>query len=928
MLSLNKARRAVRCALYLTTSSVLSLAGGLTYAADSDEAVERITITGSSIKRTDLEGTLPVLFISREDIDRTGLSSVGDLIQNIPAMQGFTTTGDSVGGDGGGVVTASIHDLGEDYTLVLFNGRRLAPSGSGSVIDLNSIPLSAVERVEVLTDGASALYGSDAIAGVVNFIMKRNYQETELNLSLRVPQESGGSSYNGSITTGFGDVDTDGYNIMFSFSHDSQEQLGARERSFADTGIITFKHGDKALYFFNGSPNAIPGNAIVDYNIGSSEHSVFMNPYRNDHGSCAQNTSLIENWCWFDYTSTIEIVPESKRNSLLSNATFKIDDNTEGFVDFAYSDFSMTTRIAPYPSGGVPVGIDSPLSGQYIKPYLPNNADLVAVTGYWRALPASNRTTEWNTKSTHLVAGVDGALNELDYSAAFTYSVNDTDENYPAGWLVRDKFVDAVNLGEIDIFAPAGTPQPGLNETTYTGHWSNEKTVMMAVDAKASSAVFDLPGGEAYMGAGVEFRNYQYEQTISQANTDEIMLFLSSDTEYDLSRSVAGLFTELVMPVSDALEVTASLRYDWIGKVTDDKFADVNGHVSSKVVNSDESDITYKLSGRYKVNDNLVFRGSIGTGFKAPSMLEIAEPRVDFGVTSGNYDCPFSSDDALAELCKPGNQNQYNVFRQGNPSLLPETSEQYTFGLVYSASKTFGLSFDYWSIDMENLVKSIPEAQIFASPEQYKKQFSFKTNLATGIDELAILDDAVNVGKAEYEGIDWKFDFQNDLGFALLNTSLNGTYTMKSRNLKIGSDNVWETNLGGFGPDDKVTFRNVAQLNSTLSHDDFSHTAIIRYKSGYRDQAHSADDCVVNVSNAFGECYGVQLSISEYVTLDYQTRYQFDQQLSLTFGISNVLDEKPSLSLRTSGAGHQVGYDPRYVDSFGRTFYLSANYTF
>ena len=135
--------------------------------AVAQDAVQRIEITGSSIKRLAIEGALPVQTITQEDIQRSGVTSVTDLIQSLPVMQGFTSIGDSVGGGGGGVTTASIHDVGEQYTLVLLNGRRVAPATSGTTIDLNSIPLAAIERVEVLTDGASAIYGADAIAGVL-----------------------------------------------------------------------------------------------------------------------------------------------------------------------------------------------------------------------------------------------------------------------------------------------------------------------------------------------------------------------------------------------------------------------------------------------------------------------------------------------------------------------------------------------------------------------------------------------------------------------------------------------------------------------------------------------------------------------------------------------------------------------------------------
>jgi iron complex outermembrane receptor protein len=198
----------------LSRSLRVMFAGGLALgmhaamAQDSanDASMQRVEITGSSIKRIAAESSLPVQSFSQKDVKKSGVTTVTDFIQQIPAMQGFSVAADSVGG-GGGVTTASIHDIGAAYTLVLLNGRRVAPSNSGTTIDLNSIPLSAIEPVEVLTDGASALYGADAIAGVVNFILKKGASPWEVNAKFNSPQKSGGTSNSFSISKGFGDYE-------------------------------------------------------------------------------------------------------------------------------------------------------------------------------------------------------------------------------------------------------------------------------------------------------------------------------------------------------------------------------------------------------------------------------------------------------------------------------------------------------------------------------------------------------------------------------------------------------------------------------------------------------------------------------------------------------------------------------------------------
>jgi iron complex outermembrane receptor protein len=921
----SKVAKAIRLAMMFGAGAAASIAAP-TFAAEegAEESVERIEVTGSAIKRTDMEGSLPVTVLTDVDIARIGVESAGELMQQLPSMQGFTTTADSVGGSGGGTQTASIHNLGESYTLVLLNGRRLAPRGSGSTIDLNSIPISAIKRVDVLTDGAGALYGSDAIAGVVNFITKDDVDETTITGRISKPQEDGGESWSASITTGFGELDNDGYSVVLSYSHDSREQLKSTDRDFAKTGIISFENNDRDLYFFNGSPNAIPGNGRFYFTDDTTQD---FNPYRNQNGSCAENTSALGDWCWFDYTTTIEIQPEDTRDNFMANVNVNITDDIQGFVEASYSDYTVTTRIAPYPSGGVLISKASPLYAQYFEPNLPagyTSDDVTTGLGVWRALPAGNRTTDWNTRSTHIVAGLEGTLADtIDFDMGYTYSKNDTDQDYPTGWLIRDRFTDAVEKGEIDIFAPAGTvtqEEVDASGIVYSGNWTNSTTTVNGIDFKMSMPIFELDAGEAYIAAGADYRMYDYDQTLSQANQDAILLFLDAGTAYSLSRDVYGAFAELYVPVLDNLDISASLRYDNVGEVTD--------NLAGTSVNDSDSDLTYKISTKWQATDNILVRASYGTGFKAPSMLAIARPRSEFGVTGGNYACPFAgTGDPKEAWCKPGSQ-QYNVYAQGYPGLESETSDQYSAGFVYAPSNQFSFGLDYWAVNMENLVTQLTEAQIFADPQQYYDLFTYKTNQATGINELAIIQAAVNVGKSKNSGVDWQLNHSTDLDFATVHLGFTGTYMIESSYTRPGTTDDWITSMGRFGDDNSVTFRVQSQLTAGIEHDDFYHNFTLNYKSSYLDQFQSEGDCAVTEVDAFGDCVAVQLDISSYITVNYQSTWNITDNAAVTFGINNLLDRQPDLSLRSGGAGHQVGYDPRYTDSYGRTFYLSGEYSF
>ena len=898
----------------------------------ADTELEEVMVTGSAIKRSEnLEGSLPIQVFGRGELDRSGVITTSDFIETIPAMQGFTTASDSVGGSGGGIRTASIHDIGEQYTLVLLNGRRMAPADSGGTIDLTAIPMSMLEQVDVLTDGASALYGSDAIAGVVNFQMKKEVEGTTVAVRYADPEAGNGETLDVDLITGFGSLDSDGYAVVLGFNHQEQEQLASIDRDFAKTGLISVKHPDGGSgLFFNGSGNAIPGNATAIYTdmakvddpateFDERRTSYAFNPYQQANGVCAPDNSQIGNTCFFDYTTTIEIVPESERDSLFLNGHYQVNDALTAFATLVYTDSVMTSRIAPYPTGNVPVPIDSALVDEYVIPFLTQaQADnLIGVTGTWRALPADPRTTEYNSDATHFVLGFEGTADDISYSGAYTYANNSQEQNYPTGWLLLEPFVDLVESGGLNIFTTpdniTDAERDALSETVYSGNWDTIDVTVNAIEGVASMPVFSMSGGDAMVAVGFDYRDTTYTREISDANANEEILFLSKDTPYDMNRAQSAIYTELMLPVLDQVELTASLRYDTIDAVDSAGVGDVGESMD---------DTTYKITGRWDVTDVLALRGSFGTGFKAPSMLEVAEPLTEFGVTSGEYECPFPASDSMARYCLPGTP-QYPVYRQGNADIKPETSEQYSAGFVLQPLDRASITIDYWNVEISDVVERLNEADIFADPVTYRDLFTTKTNLATGEEELAIIQGAVNGGERNASGIDYNFSMAFDLSFGVLTPTLAGTYMLESESSLNGSS------LGRFGGDEKVTFRNQIRLGFTLEQEIFTHSLSANYKSGYLDQEQTINMYDSSGMPDFSTDTPVQLDVSDYYTVNYQTIAKLmDDKLGLTFGINNLLDEEPPLSLRTSGSGHQVGWDPRYTDAFGRTYYVRAEYTF
>jgi iron complex outermembrane receptor protein len=897
------------------------------------EPMQRVEITGSSIKRLAAEASLPVQTFTQKDIQRSGVTSVTDFIQQLPVMQSFTVAADSVGGGGGGITTASIHGVGESYTLVLLNGRRIAPATSGTTIDLNSIPLAALERIEVLTDGASALYGADAIAGVVNFILKKGAAPLTVEAKLTKPQHPGAKGKSASISKGFGDVDTDGYSLFMSFSHQEEARMKASQRDFAKTGIINFtdpKDGRK-LQFFNGSSRSIPPNVTVRYNDAAGDpNSVNVNPYLQINGKCpAAHVDLGDGQCYFDYTTTVEISPEIKRDGFYATGQLKLGDSGfRAFGDLAVNNSHVYSTIAPYPAEFA-LSQSSPLYAKYVAPYLTAEqiAGQTSAVVKYRLQDLGGRAYDYESKTTHVVGGIEGTAMGWDINSALTYSRNKSPQNYVGGFPLADRFDKALADGSIDPFPYALGEMPpamieALKKTQYTGHYKTTEILMKGADVRASREVYALPAGQAQLGIGADFRTTRYSEKGNSAVSHSEILFESDQPSFDYDRKNSGAFAELLVPVIKDLDITASLRHDRVSKISD--------NLNGTSVGNDQSATTYKISSRFQPTKSLLFRAAYGTGFKAASMKDIGQPLSDYGVTGGSYNCPFTAANGLAnhplaQYCS--GKSQLEAFEGGNPDLKPERSKQWSIGSVWEPTGYFSVKADLWQVSIKDAVTNVSESLIANNPNKYLALYTTKTAASTGVKALAIIFAPINIGQQEDRGIDYDFLLRNKFDSVRLTSRLAGTHMLKSRYTTPGTSDQWETSLGIFGSDDAVRFRNVIQASTSAEIGRWSHTLNLNYRSGYHDKAYTEDDCVVAVGDATGECAAVQLEVKPYYTFDWQTQLRLMKGLELTAGIQNLADRKPPLSLRATGS-HQLGYDPRYASAIGRTFYLSASYKY
>lgn len=907
-----------RCAL-LALGGALLVPAMPAYAQDA----QRIEITGSAVRRIQSEGALPVQVITRQDIDRTGATSVSELIQSLPSMQGFTNEGASVGGGGNGFSGASVHNLGETRTLVLLNGRRLANfagqylTGALAGIDLNTIPIAALERIEVLTDGASSLYGADAVGGVVNFITRKDFAGVEVNAGFSAP-DKGAKEKRAAISGGFGNLDRDGFNVMAAANFEKRTKLSGTDREFSKTGIIPFNIGGRDVLFFNGSPRGIPASIQHDAGTpGDESDDYLVSPYFAVNGSCpAVHVALQEGpggtACYYDFATNLEILPERDRASLFLQGKLRLGANHMLFGEILRSSTKNTNRIAP-PPGETVIGPTSPFWSFVLQGNPSQTLDTVVP---YRVADVGKRTQTDKTDAEHFVLGAEGVLSGWDYKASFTRSVNEQASSLGGGYVFLNAFFAALDSGLVNPFVPPGNQSPAaqqaLSDARILGFWEGGKSNLDVFQIAGSRELMQLGGGKLAVATGASYMKEKFEKlaslTAQGLGADQRFGDTASIVPYNADRTAKGFFAELIAPVAKSLELSASARHD--------SYSDFGGAN------------TAKGSFKFTPTKDFFLRGSLGTGFKAPTVPQVNATRQEFGVTGGNYTCNAALQQiatGLGAICPVGNV-QYNVFAAGNLNLRPEKSKQWTLGFRYEPSESVSFGADLWQVKIRDSIGQVDEATVFGDPLSWQSLFTTYRDPGTGQVLLAMIAGNGNLGDVIQRGVDFEGRLRFQTGLGRVTTQVGFTYMLKDRyQLEIGGPFL--TSLGQFGPDGNVTFRLQGRLAATLEQANLTHTVAANYKSAYKDQAYAAADFAFFDPNTF-EPFAYNGKVKEYMSFDWQTKWAFNKKLTLTAGILNVFDDAPPRSFKSAGGGQMVGYDDRYYDARGRTFYANVAYKF
>ena len=948
--------------------------------------LEEIIVTGSSIAQRADNSSVPVTILSQQDIAKTGLTSASDLIQKLPAVQGFVAASNGVNGAGAGQTTAALHALTSKYTVVLLDGQRLAQYslntglGGGSAVNLESIPLEAVERVEVLTDGASALYGADAVAGVVNFILKKNQTNGNAFYHASIPAQQGGDGWSAGFTKGLGDLKSDGYNLLFTYTHDVQNTLWAAQRSASRRGgFFPFTSGGVNYVLNTRTSNTEPGNIILPGSIAS------YNPYYTANGNCGNPNAAVligsptDVTCRFNFAATVQDVAPFRRDAGLLRGTFKVGEHSELWVDAVVSRFDTTPQFAPpaQPLGLRPNRLPT-LWNNYVLPYLTANhitwvgdgtgctsptaqpvgpnpcaMDAKATLGY-RAVSAGGRADDFGYQTRHLSAGLDTTVAGWDLKAALVASSGKFTDTAAGGYLDFDLFSTAVASGAYDPVL--GTGQSALKNTVTHSNFFTTYTNLNSLKLNAQHSVFDLPGGASILSIGAEYTSSRTRTdaseivlsgngTVTQPNTtDSVVGGPGGAVNSEGDRTNWGLFGEWLLPLRTNLNVTASARYDNYSKVHSTTIFDTSvpnpatglyDQLPAGEIGNSFAQATYKVSFRYNPMERLAIRGSIGTGFKVPEISDIAGTLSFGGSTAGSYACPVPG----APGCLPGNA-QYDLLAgpngdSGPTGLKPEKSTQFTFGARVDPVDALSLGLDYWNVHVKDQIQSagISEQTAFNNPTQYAYLFVSPYLDPVGqFTTIALKQVPFNGGEANYSGIDWNFSYIAGTPWGKFNALWTGTY-MLTQNYTYGPGLPKNTDLGVFGPDNTVVFKTVSRLAVSLQTGKWLNTLSANYKSGYTDIAHIGDGAVFLADPANPNGFGAKvnfccLNVPAYTTLDWQSAYDIATAITMTFGIKNLSDKAPPLSLQNAGGGNQQGYDGRYADPIGRAYYFRVNYKF
>jgi len=872
----NPLSKAVRNALIAGTAVAVAMPS-VVYAEEvAEDEEQKITITGSRIKRTDVEGSLPITVFDRAAIDASGENSAADFLRSMT----FNSAGSfrpQSGSSAQGTSAISLRGVGSSRTLVLIDGRRLpkAPS-TGSDNDLNTIPMGAIERIEVLTDGASAVYGSDAIGGVVNIITKSDYEGVEITLgaqSVSIP-DNGGDREEGSILFGTSSENT---SLMGGVSWNNRDIIFARDFPWVVQGASVY--GNSFTTIDVDGNDEFNWRAIGDCDFPDT--GFYLVPTNNGAPRCA-----------FDFTGVSADEASVGNKSLWLKGKHAINTDWEVWASASVNKAHSFGRYAPVPDSSY---FSTPLTaGSPNNPTNPSGNTYDASLGlapqtvnWWHRFDAlGNRDDNVDTELTDVQLGFTGMVNntvELDFGLRRTQNRTTTiGRNY----LLRSAAADLIESGAYDLLNPYGVDQDILNSMNVTisrvGKYDqNEAWISAAFD------MFEMDGGAAQSFIGAEYREEFFDDKydgLSEAG----QVGGSGGNSSGGDRDVTSVFFETLLPVTEELEVTIAGRFD--------DYSDYG------------SDFSPKISAKWQPMEDLIVRGSYGQGFRAPT-LDI--------LTQADSESADSVKDPVSctNQGQPANCSlQINGTRTANPNLDSENSTQFSFGVAYEPTDWLNFTVDYWNTEIDNRIKFFG-AQTLVTAEQQNTPIpsGLGVTRASSGSILSIVQGFGNEGDLKTSGLDLNFRLKFDLGGGTLTNNILLSHLLDQSLVDNGVEGADLLKDPGT-PQDRLGIFNVYTI------EDFSFVYNLNLISEQYDE-------IENTLNANGSVAS-QVKTGHtptWVTHDIQVSYATPWDSKISIGVRNIGEKYPPVG---HGFVDARDYDFNLYDGYGRVTYVRFTQSF
>ncbi|MGV7208578.1 TonB-dependent receptor [Oxalobacteraceae bacterium A2-2] len=899
---MNKHHAQPRLILSAISLAVLSLTNA--YAQSEDASMTRVEVTGSSIKRLAAEAALPVTSVKAEDLTKAGMTTLADLMMALPQSASLAPS------NAGSGTNINLRGLGVNRTLVLLNGRRLANEAiADGYANLDVIPMSALQRVEILRDGASSIYGSDAIGGVVNFITKTSYEGLSATAQAVQPEhKGGGDEQRASVIWGKGNLERDGWSFYATIDAHQRTRLAQSDRAYLSS--------DAKLTELGRAPSLGSGGYADPANFTIPGNTTARNPYYATGCLSPYSVQGAKSTCILNANEYGTALYANQQVTFYARGAKKISDDHTITLDYSRGEeFILGTKN---PTQAVAVNGVNAILPSTSKWYPGKSGGVPAVSGItnqpltltWSVGELGLATTKDVQLNQRLALVDEGVIAGWDYKAGIVYGLSQRDNYYYSGYVKGQGLLDGLSSGVLNPFGnqdAAGTAY--LNSIKVDGAKNRtSKSTLALVDVTASKALMDLGGGSMAIAIGADFHRDTTEDTKLPIG-GEVTYANATPSHGEGQRNVAALYAELDMPVTKTLDLNVAVR--------DDHFSDVGNTINPKV------------SFRWEPSKQLMFRGSANTGFRAPTLFDLYGYRLPgaTGKTSAKWDdpvlCPGGTPGVAgtgkalpgyvsSEVCNTTLPKQTG----SNPDLKPEKSKGFTLGVVFEPTKNWTASFDYWNIKMTDMLANLPEQVYFLDPVKYASYF---VRNADGTINY-IKNTTMNLGGQKAAGVDVSttYAFPRSQAWGDFKVSLDGTYLTQFDN-QLDNGSPYVSNIGQFGlasngttssfPIITYRWKHIAKLNWAKGNWNMQLTQ--NYNSKYTDQ------------NLVAQQYW--RNINSYKAYNFTTTYNGFKNMQIVGGVTNLTNAPPPA---TNSSLYSYGYLSSAASPIGRAYNVRVTYNF